>query len=140
MTRTDRRTANLARTLLERRRELREHVRDRVRDGRAVRALEGADDLEHSEADMQGDLEFALLQMRAETLVRVDAALARLDAGTYGFCVECEAEISEPRLRALPFAVRCQSCEALREQHARSRQSGQSRAGLIPLFAARLDP
>jgi DnaK suppressor protein len=42
--------------------------------------------------------------MRADTLARVDEALVRLDAGKYGSCVECDGEISERRLRALPFA------------------------------------
>ena len=40
----------------------------------------------------------------------------RLDAGKYGSCLECAREISERRLRALPFAVRCQACEDCREQ------------------------
>ena len=52
-----------------------------------------------------------LLQMSAETLARIDAALRRLDVGQYGFCAECAKEIAERRLRALPFAVRCQACE-----------------------------
>ena len=42
---------------------------------------------------------------------RIDDALVRLDAGQYGSCLECAREISERRLRALPFAVRCQACE-----------------------------
>lgn len=53
--------------------------------------------------------------MRADTLVRIDEALGRLDAGLYGTCTECEGAISERRLRALPFAVRCQNCEERRE-------------------------
>jgi DnaK suppressor protein len=101
--------------LSERRRELVGDVQSRVRSGRD-RPSEGRDDLEHSEADMQGDIERSLIQrsliqMRAETLVRIDETLARLDAGLYGTCVVCEGAISEPRLRALPFAVRCQGCQ-----------------------------
>jgi DnaK suppressor protein len=74
------------------------------------------DDLEHSDADSQGDIALALLQMRAEALARIDEALARLEADKYGSCFECQTEISERRLRALPFAVRCQACEERREQ------------------------
>ena len=47
---------------------------------------------------------------------RIDEAIARLAEGAYGACVECDAEISEGRLQAVPFAVRCQACEARREQ------------------------
>jgi DnaK suppressor protein len=139
MIKTATRTANLKQTLAERGRELRNHLRERVRDGRTGLAPDGGDDFERSEADTQQDIEFALLQMRAATLARIDAALVRLEAGKYGFCFDCEVEVSEQRLRALPFAVRCQACEEQREQQARAMPPGQSRAG-FPLFAASIDP
>jgi DnaK suppressor protein len=73
------------------------------------------DAAESSEADIQDDIEFALIQMKSETLNRIEEALARLDEGTFGNCFECGDEISERRLRALPFAVRCKDCEEARE-------------------------
>lgn len=93
------------------------------------------DDIEQSDADVQGDIELALLQMRAETLTRIDEALRRHDAGQYGSCFECAYEISDRRLRALPFAVRCEACEERREHDQRRlRQAAQQRGGLS-LFA-----
>jgi DnaK suppressor protein len=112
---TTARTAGLRKLLEERRRELELDVRGRIRHGRSARLHEGRDDLEHSEADIQTDIGLALVQMRAETVLRIDEALGRLDAGQYGFCSECDSEISEPRLRALPFAVCCRTCEGSRE-------------------------
>jgi DnaK suppressor protein len=109
------RTSHLRTTLLERRRDIETEVRQRVRRGRTSQSAEGCDDMEDSEADTQGDIAFMLLQMKAETLRRIDSALAQLDKGKYGSCFECDADISEQRLRALPFAVRCQSCEEARE-------------------------
>jgi RNA polymerase-binding transcription factor DksA len=54
--------------------------------------------------------------MKAETLnKRINEALNRLEEGKYGYCFECGEEISEARLRALPFAVRCKDCEEARE-------------------------
>ena len=53
--------------------------------------------------------------MKAETLNKINEALRRLDEGTYGNCFECGDEIAQPRLRALPFAVRCKDCEEARE-------------------------
>lgn len=41
----------------------------------------------------------------------VDAALARLDAGTYGICVTCGQPISPERLEALPAAAHCIECQ-----------------------------
>ena len=116
MTETSTRTADLRQILSERRQKMQNDVQSRIRDGRTGRSIEVRDDLEHSDADSQGDLALALLQMRTEVLARIDEALARLDAGKYGSCFECQAEISERRLRALPFAVRCQACEERREQ------------------------
>jgi DnaK suppressor protein len=120
--------------LIERRREMQDDVGTRIRHGRTDRADEVRDDLEVSDADVQGDIELALLQMRAETLIRIDEALARLDAGEAGSCVECGGEISERRLRALPFAVRCQACEERREQaQGSARQLAQRRGRFVLL-------
>ncbi|HSM92689.1 MAG TPA: TraR/DksA family transcriptional regulator [Anaeromyxobacteraceae bacterium] len=49
-------------------------------------------------------------------LQRIDAALARMEEGTYGACADCGEEIEVRRLKALPHAVRCQGCEEAREQ------------------------
>jgi RNA polymerase-binding protein DksA len=54
------------------------------------------------------------LQRLGETerlqLTMVQAALARLDAGTWGWCVACGQPIDEARLRAAPEASRCREC------------------------------
>lgn len=123
------RNAELKTMLSERRRDIQEEVQSRIRDGRVDRPTEVRDDLESSDADIQGDIELALLQMRSETLGRIDQALVRLDADKYGSCFECEGEISERRLRALPFAVRCQACEERREkQQGQAKQAAQQRS------------
>ena len=135
MTKAGARDSDLRRILIERRRALQDEVRHRIRDGRAGRLVVAGDDLEQSDADVQGDIELALLQMRAETLTRIDEALRRHDAGQYGACFECAEEISDRRLTALPFAVRCQACEERREgDQRRARQLAQQRGGLS-LFA-----
>jgi DnaK suppressor protein len=116
MTDTTTRIDDLRQMLTRRRGEIRGDLQGRIRDGRTDRSLEVSDTLEQSDADIQEDIELALLQMRAETLTRIDEALVRLDAGKYGSCFECEREIAERRLHALPFAVRCQACEERREE------------------------
>ena len=75
--------------------------------------------------------------MKTETLARIDEAIVRLDAGKYGSCFECEGQITERRLRALPFAVRCQTCEEHREQaQGQARQAAQQRDALSPFAHA----
>jgi DnaK suppressor protein len=131
MTETTIRNLGLRQILRERRDALQDDVQNRIRGGRSDRPIEGGDLLEHSDDDVRSSIEFALLQMRAETLVRIDEALVRLEMGKYGFCVGCEGEISERRLRALPFAVRCQKCEERREEaQKQAGRRGAQRGGL----------
>lgn len=73
------------------------------------------DEMDLSLADLQADLDLALLQIRAEALQHVDGAIARIDEGDYGLCVDCGVEIPVRRLQALPFAERCVVCEERRE-------------------------
>ena len=54
----------------------------------------------------------------ANELEQVNQALARLDAGEYGTCVECGEPIAEARLRALPYATLCIQCAEEAEQRA----------------------
>jgi DnaK suppressor protein len=92
------------------------------------------DAVESAEADIQEDLEFALVQMKSETLNKIHDALGRLEQGDYGNCFDCGEEIAEKRLRALPFAVRCKDCEEAREvAEQRERQMAQRR-GASSLF------
>ena len=113
------RYADLKRMLDERRKEIMSEVQGRIRGQREADAWgkvnEVLDAGESSEADIQEDIEFALIQMKAETLTKINDALGRLETGTYGYCADCGGEISDKRLRALPFAVRCKDCEEGRE-------------------------
>jgi DnaK suppressor protein len=124
----DARERDLRKILLERRKQLQGELRTRIRDARTDRAEEVFDEVDHSDATMQEGIGFALMQMKAETLARLDEALARLDLGNFGFCFECHDEIAPTRLRALPFAVRCKECEEAREQRlVRERKMAQTR-------------
>jgi DnaK suppressor protein len=53
-----------------------------------------------------------LLATATEHLADVDAALARIAAGTYGVCERCGREIAPDRLRARPTARTCITCAA----------------------------
>lgn len=93
------------------------------------------DEVESSEAEIQDVIEFALLQMKAETLRKIDEALERLGDETYGCCYECGEEIAEQRLRALPFAVRCRDCEEVREAGRKRERVLTQRRGAVSQFA-----
>lgn len=109
---------DIRRLLVERRRELLNEIQNRVRDIRE----EGSAKYHYSnhpaeavEAEPDDDLAFALIQMKAEVLERVNEAVRHFDEGTHGYCVDCGEVIASSRLRAMPFAVRCRDCEDTRE-------------------------
>ncbi len=54
----------------------------------------------------------ALVRQVRHHLAEVDAALARVEAETYGVCERCGSAIGEARLEALPAARLCISCAA----------------------------
>jgi DnaK suppressor protein len=127
MTNDTTRTAELKQMLMARRLELGSSVHARIRDGRQRQTRDVGDLGEDSATVHQDDLDLALLQMRAETVNRIDEALTRLAANQYGTCTACGFDIAEPRLRALPFAVRCKRCEDRREETAMSVSRGELR-------------
>jgi len=112
-TRVDARYAELKQMLVSRQRTLLEELHGRIRNVRdeGPRQDHAAIALGDSEVDSQDDLEFMLIQMKSEIAKKIDEALARLEAGSYGLCSECDEPIAQPRLLALPFAVRCKDCE-----------------------------
>jgi DnaK suppressor protein len=128
---------NELKTMLEtRRRQLVYEVQVKIRDARTDGTLERdvLDQGESSEVDIQDEIGFALIQMKAETLNRIDAALRRLEDRTYGDCFECGEEIAEPRLWALPFAARCKDCEEVHETVERRERIMAQRRGSSALF------
>ena len=115
---SDTRRSELTAILHDRLRQIQNDVQSRIRDSRANRGHEVVDDVENSGAGIQEAIELSLIQMKAQTLSAVEQALVKVEAGTYGYCIECGDEMTEQRLRALPFAVRCTACEQKREQRA----------------------
>ena len=135
----DSRYNELKQMLEGRRREIHAEVQGRMRDVRTEGAWGGKlnevlDAVESSEADIQEEIEFALIQMKSETLNKINDALARLDQGDYGNCFECGEEIAEKRLRALPFAVRCKDCEEAKEVVEQRERHLAARRGATSLF------
>lgn len=122
-----------------RRREIQAEVQGKMRGVREEGTWGGKlnevlDAVESAEADIQEDLEFALVQMKSETLNKINDALMRLEQGDYGYCFDCGEEIAEKRLRALPFAVRCKDCEEAREAAEQRERQMNARRGGSSLF------
>jgi DnaK suppressor protein len=65
-----------------------------------------------TDADRNAAAVQAAVAQRAEVL----AALARLEAGSYGRCIDCRGPVPEPRLEARPATARCVPCQAKRDR------------------------
>ena len=133
------RYTELRKMLEDRRRQIQAEVQGKMRGVREEGSWGGklnevVDAVESAEADIQEDIEFALVQMKSETLNKINDALTRLEHGDYGFCFDCGEEIAEKRLRALPFAVRCKDCEEARENAERRERQLATRRGASSLF------
>lgn len=63
----------------------------------------------------------ALVERLEKVLGEIDAALQRLDDGTYGRCTECGNEIAPDRLEALPYAALCVACQEQEQNRSRYR-------------------
>lgn len=68
-------------------------------------------DWEDRSSERQGDevLE-SLGQVELAELKRIDAALVRIEDGSYGYCTLCGSDISEARLDLLPDTPFCKTC------------------------------
>jgi DnaK suppressor protein len=55
--------------------------------------------------------DLALRDRNQQHLELVEAALARLDAGTYGVCASCGRPVAPERLEAIPWAAFCIDCQ-----------------------------
>jgi RNA polymerase-binding protein DksA len=72
-------------------------------------------------ADMSGDdydrgVALGIFTQEQEILYLIDAALKRIDEGTFGVCDVCEKSISSKRLEAVPYATLCIQCQSDQEK------------------------
>jgi DnaK suppressor protein len=105
--------------LEDRRRDIHEKLRS-LRDNIPTGTSEVRDAEEQSVDDFVQEVDLALMQMKSETLKKIELALQRLEEGSYGRCQECDAELPAARLRALPFAALCRDCQQEAENDVRA--------------------
>jgi DnaK suppressor protein len=62
------------------------------------------------------EIDYTLEASDGRLLAAIDTALARIEAGTYGTCVNCGAQIPPERLEAMPWATLCIDCKRKEER------------------------
>ena len=84
----------------------------------AAPASTEVEDRKDRAAEMEvGRVQQAEQQRDLDELAQVEAALARIDAGSFGVCLDCGEPIGAARLAAVPAAACCAACQAAREAH-----------------------
>lgn len=61
-------------------------------------------------ATLDREIDYSLEENSEQVLRAIDAALQRIEDGTYGICETCGQPISEERLEAIPYATQCIDC------------------------------
>ena len=75
----------------------------------------GPDPLEMAQGLEEEQVWLAVLDRSCDARMQMQEALALLTEGRYGRCVDCGKAIPDARLQALPFALRCVTCQEQRE-------------------------
>ena len=80
--------------------------------GRGAFAIQTSpDDLDRIQEGQERDFAMGALDRNSKRLHAVRDALARIDADTFGVCLECEKEIDSRRLAAVPWTALCINCQ-----------------------------
>lgn len=95
-----------------------------ARDAGAAPAHEVLDRKEEAQRRQSDELSDAEQQRDRDELAQVEAALRRMDAGTYGECTDCGEAIAPARLQLQPAAARCAACQQAHESRPGARLGG----------------
>ena len=79
--------------------------------------IQTPDDVEFAVKSAEQDLTAATAELRSRTLREIENALRRVSGGTYGECEACGGQISPNRLKAIPWARYCLSCQEDRSKN-----------------------
>jgi DnaK suppressor protein len=97
--------------LLEMRRDLIQKLNDRYNDAMGLGGDGSQDSADEAYNLYNKNLMLGRVETDALKLRLVEQALQRIDAGSYGVCIECEEDIEEKRLEYVPFARYCTECK-----------------------------
>jgi len=80
-------------------------------------SVQSPDAVEFAVRTVEQDVTVLTANLRSRTLKEIERALARCAGGTYGVCEACGEDISPIRLKAIPWARYCVTCQELRSRN-----------------------
>ena len=100
-------------SLQVRHRELRSGVAQAQKNLRIAQHDHGKDEGDRANTSLAREIDLAQKSRDRALLASVDAALKRINEGTFGNCLNCGQEINAKRLEALPWVRYCITCQEL---------------------------
>ena len=79
--------------------------------GDSIRIQQVADPLDMTQEALARDMAVQILDRESMRVRRLRLAIERIDDGSYGICLECEEKVAPKRLKAIPWAELCISCQ-----------------------------
>ena len=77
---------------------------------------------DQASAEVDQNFSMRIRDREQKLLKKIDEALDRMKAGTYGICERCEEDIPYKRLKARPVTTLCIECKTLQEQEEQARR------------------
>ena len=106
-------------TLSRQKQQILDQLDEEIREGKETKLDEGMDTYDLASEQRDREINLILSDRDRGKLQAIENALERIDDGEYGICEECEEEIAQARLSALPFSRLCVACQEDREKEAR---------------------
>ena len=125
-------------TLAGQKQQILQQLGEEIREGKESELDEGMDTYDLASEERDREINLILSDRDRGKLQAVENALDRIEEGEYGICEDCEEEIAQARLEALPFTRLCVACQEEREKEARFQRridghGGPGRSNLVDL-------
>lgn len=103
------------RLLLEERQRILNNSKSALKNDLTLSTDDLPDETDLAASEICQNLIFKLRDRERQLLTKIDQALSRMEAGTFGNCEECEEPIEPRRLEARPMSTLCIACKERRE-------------------------
>ena len=106
-------------TLTRQKQQILRQLNDEIQEGKDNRLEDGMDTYDLASEERDREINLILGDRDRDKLQAIEDALDRIEEGEYGLCEQCEEEIAQARLEALPFTRLCVACQEQLEKKAR---------------------
>ena len=106
-------------TLTLQKQQILQQLDEEIREGKENELDEGMDTYDLASEERDREINLILSDRDRDKLQAIEDALDRIEEDEYGICEQCEEEIAQARLEALPFTRLCVACQEELEKEAR---------------------